>query len=208
MKKVLLAGFASLAGAASLCAADVTSINAVGYANVAVPPGFSMVANPLSAATSTVSALFAGAPTGTQIFKYNGTTFDTAFHLGGGTWINGSLTLTPGEGVFVRNTTASSFNVTFVGEVLTGTLQNSIPAGFSIRSSQVPQSGAISTLLGLPVAAGDQIYIFNNAGNNYQTAFYLGGVWVPSEPTVQVGQSFWVFKSSPATWTRNFAINN
>ena len=208
MKIVLLAGMVAMTGAASLVAAEVTSINAVGFANVTIPTGFSMIANPLAASSSTLSSLLSSAPAGTQVFKFNGSTFDNALHLGGGNWINGGLTLVPGEGAFVQNTSGSQFSVTFVGEVQTGNLVNPVPAGFSIRSSQVPQSGAVSTLLGLPVVSGDQIFVYNNAGDTYQNSLYLGGGnWIGGEPSISVGQSFWILKSAAVDWTRSFSVN-
>jgi hypothetical protein len=53
----------------------VYSVNAVGFVKVTVPAGFSMIANPLKAPTNTVGALFADAPDGTTVYKYDGTNY-------------------------------------------------------------------------------------------------------------------------------------
>jgi hypothetical protein len=98
--------------------------------------------------------------------------------------------------------------VTFVGEVPTGSLSNPIPAGFSIRSSQVPQAGRLVADLGFPAAEGDTVYQFNNAANSYNSSTFDLGEWVPAgEPNIKVGESFFVRKAAPATWTRTFNVN-
>src|SRR5439155_17844452 len=74
----------------------------------------------------------------------------------GGAWSIPNMTLNPGEGVFVQPGSATTF--TFIGEVPQGTLASPFPSGDSIRSSMVPQSGPIDTLLGLPLINNDVIY--------------------------------------------------
>ncbi len=211
MKKALLAGLVALTGAASAFAQGVTSINAVGYANVTVPTGFSMIANPLSAANASLPALFPNAPANSVVYKFTGANFLQTLHLGGGTWtpVGGTnLTVLPGEGIFFYNPSAQFVN-TFVGEVMTGNLVNALPAGFSIRSSQVPQAGALQSLLQFPAAVNDVIYVFNTGTGNYSQSLYLGAnTWVGAgEPNIQVGQAFWVFKSASSSWNRTFSIN-
>jgi hypothetical protein len=93
-----------------------------------------------------------------------------------------------------------------VGEVMQGALSNPIPAGFSIKSSQVPQAGQLDTILGFPVAEGDAVYIFDPATASYAVSIYEFGAWdVP--PVIAVGQGFFVNKAAAAAWTRNFDIN-
>jgi hypothetical protein len=200
MKKVLLAGLASLAGVASLYAADVTSVNAVGYANVAIPQGFSMIANPLNTSNNTLNGLLPSAQFGDTVYKWNGNGFDISTYLG--SW-SPNLSLAPGEGAFIF--AAQSSTVTFVGEVLTGNLSNPLPQGFSMRSSQVPQSVGLSTIQ-FPADFGDTVYKWNPTTSQYEIFTFLG-TWSPSDPQPKVGESFWVFKSSSASWNRTFSIN-
>lgn len=232
MKKFLIAGLASMVSAASLYAADVTSINAVGYANVTIPTGFSMVANPLSATSTKARDLFASVPANTVFFKFTGAGFDSMTKLAdnfwranpatGGSFFNDAtkeFSLAPGEGVFVNNSSGSAVAVTFVGEVLTGNLSNPIPAGFSIRSSQVPQAGALQNLLGFPAVNNDTVYTFDPSSGYTSYTLLAANFWRKTpptgsstfgaqfEPSVGVGQAFWVLKGASATWARTFTIN-
>ncbi|MEW6302898.1 MAG: hypothetical protein AB1705_05475 [Verrucomicrobiota bacterium] len=210
-KALLLAGLVTGAGLASLEAQTVYSVNAVGFINVEAPPGFSMVANQLSGTANKLSDVLPAPPANTRVYKFNGTGFDIYQFLGApfNAWApDGNATFDLGGGAFVSNPTASPLTLTFVGEVPQGTLVNSLPAGFSIRSSMVPQAGGVSSALGFPAAANDRIYIFN--GTTYDIYQLLGApfnAWAPQEPTVNIGQSFFVFKSNAASWTRSFTVS-
>jgi hypothetical protein len=119
---------------------------------------------------------------------------------------NGNDTIDLGKGVFINSPTATT--LTFVGEVPQGTLVTPTPLGFSITSSQVPQAGQISTALGFPGEPGDQVYKFSAAG--YQIYTFDGDdlVWTPSQPSIGVGESFFLNKAgSSTTWTRTFSVN-
>jgi hypothetical protein len=209
--KTLLATAVLSAAGVATSMAQVFSVNAVGYINVDVPPGFSMIANQLNAGTNTIAALLPSVPAGTTIYKFNGTGYDIAsFDDLDNAWLpNGNITLNPGEGAFIRNPTQTTNRVTFVGEVPTGALVNPVPAGFSIRSSQVPQAGKVTTDLGFPAAAGDTIYQFNSATGAYNINSFddLDNAWLPAEPTVAVGEAFFVRKGAAADWTRTFNVN-
>jgi len=192
----------------------VFSVNAVGYVNTTMKKGFNLVANPLIAADNTVASLFKSTPFGTQVYKFNGTGFDIATNddLEGkfvGTSANAAVN--PGEGVFVKNNTAGDFTVTFVGEVPQGALSNPLPKGLSIRSSQVPQEGKITTDLAFPAAPGDQVFKYTGTGYTIFTFDDLENAWtragVKEEPVLGVGESVFVRKVAAGTWTRNFSVN-
>jgi hypothetical protein len=197
--------------------AQVYSVNAVGYVNLVIPAGLSMIANPLNTSNNTIGALLT-VPAGTQIYKFNGTGFTSALFDDIDGWTSGgqpaaNITLNPGEGMFIRNNGAQPLTNTFVGDVMQGTaLSVPLPAGLAIVASLVPQQGKVSTDLAFPQIAGTQIYTYNGVG--YDSYLYddidgwtKGGV--VSEPTVTVGQSFWVRNNGTATsWTRNFSANN
>lgn len=203
-----------IAGIAS-SSAQVYSVNAVGYVNVAIPPGFSMIANPLDAANNALPSIFQNPPDGLTVYKFNPTTgfAQSTFDQLIGEWSDPAMTLAPGEGAFVRNVGTTRYTNTFVGEVKTGTLTTSLSRGFSIASSQVPQSGDLKTVLGFPDFDGATIYRFSNAVNNYlPTATFdtLVGGWDPAAPVPGVGEAFWVFipgTGAAVNWTREFSIN-
>jgi hypothetical protein len=184
--------------------AQVYSVNVVGYINVPVPPGFSMIANQLDSGNNTVASLLPSVPDGVAIYKFvNGSYLINGYEFG--EWSLPNMTLNPGEGAFIFNPTAAAFNALFVGEVKQGSLQTGIPAGFSIVASQVPQTGALDTVLGFPVADGDTVYLFNNATGNYSISGFEFGEW-NIVPTPKVGEAFFVNKVSAVVWTRDFTV--
>jgi hypothetical protein len=228
--KALLLAAAFVAAGVSTSVAQVYSVNAVGYVNLTLPQGFSMVANPLNAGTgnNTVAKLFAPAnmsatPTGSRVYVYNNATgaYATAtFSSLTGAWTGtgANAEILPGDGVFFQNLTAGPLTATFVGEVMQGNLSTPIPQGFSIKSSQVPQAiDPDSTTLPpadrIPGAPGDRIYRFNPATGAYQTYQFssLTGAWSGpggTLPTFNVGESFFFQRLNPATaWTRTFSVN-
>jgi hypothetical protein len=197
-----------MAGAAAL-QAQVYSVNAVGYINVTAQPGFNLLANQLIAADATVPTLMAGVPDGSIVFKYSESTSYEINILDFGEWGIPGMTLSPGEGFWLQlppNATATT--ITFVGEVPQGNLTTDLTAGFNLVSSKVPQAGLVSTDLGLPAEEGDAVYTYT-AGpeGGYGIAIYDFGAWDPAEPSVGVGEGFWVQKLNAGTWTRDFSVN-
>ncbi len=206
-KALLAAGLLIAASTASSFAQTVYSVNSVGFVNVNFPPGFSIACNPLDGAANTVVALFpASTPNGSTVFKFNpaaGNFTSATFFFG--SWDNPSMTLVPGEGFFFRNTAATAFINTFAGNVKQGTLVTPLSAGFTLVSSQVPQSGLAKTDLGLPIDNGDSIFLFRN--NTYVSSTFFFGSWDNGEPTVNVGEGFFTRRSSSGNWTRTFSVN-
>jgi hypothetical protein len=215
-KTLLLIAAVSAVGAATSMA-QVYSVNAVGYVNKTIPAnGYAMISNPLTAATNTVDALFAGVPNGTQVYKYTpGTGYTSGAYddLDGSFGAFGSTQVLPGEGVFVRNGTANPLTVTFVGEVPQGTLTIPMVAGFQIVSSKVPQAGTAAEL-NFPskaadgLTAGDQVYRFNPTSQSYDTATFddLDDNW-DKPVSFDVGEAVFVKLAKPVTWTRQFSVN-
>jgi hypothetical protein len=222
-KALLLAAAFAAAGVATSMA-QVYSVNAVGYVNVNIDPGFNMVSNPLNAADNSIQALFKNfqgpIPGGLKVYNFDGTTgqFDTI------QWNDldnvydpadkAAKTVTPGNGVFVFNQTTTQLKLTFVGEVPQGTLSNPLPKGFSIKASQVPQD-AKPDAIGLSGQGGDKIFRFNKVTKQYDTYSYndLDNIWEstagPGLPTIPVGEAFFLFRSQSAgTWNRTFSVNN
>ena len=194
-------------GAVGLLAADaqVYSVNSVGYINLTIPVGFSMVANQLNTGNNTVGSLLPNVPDGTTIYKYNGVGYDINIFDAG--WGNPAMTLNPGEGAFIR-VVGSALAVTLVGEVPQGAASNQvIPSGFSIRSSTVPQTANLDAM-GFPASDGDTVYRYSNSQQGYVTSIYDAG-WGGGAPVVAVGESFFVRKTgAAANWNRNFSVNN
>jgi len=213
-KTLLLTAALSAAGIATSMA-QVYSVNAVGYVNTTLGPGYSMISNPLDAADDSINALFgsiANIPNGLTVYKFVAGAFVTATYddvdLNFGA--NGTQTALPGEGLFVFNPSQQTLTVTFVGEVPQGSLSNPLPAGFSIKASQVPQEGTAAEL-GLVGEQGDAVYTWNKTTQGYDpTNFYddVDAAWLPALKSLAVGEAFFLFKASAGdNWTRTFNVN-
>jgi hypothetical protein len=172
-----------------------------------LPPGFSLIANQLSGSSNTVAELFKGWPNGTTLNKFDTQLFKLAENeVKEGQWTNPDERLAPGEGAIFFNPTTDYKPHSFVGEVMQGQLAIPIPAGFSVRSSLVPQPGHLHEDLQFPIAEGDVIHLFDRDRQQYHLHPYEGGKWKAGSPVVSVGESFWVAKTSPGNWIRSFTI--
>jgi len=212
--KTLLLTAALVAAGAASSMAQVYSVNAVGYVNLSIPKGFSMIANQFTTPTTKVSDLIPNPAPGSTLYKFSnpgGYTLDTfdEFNL---TWDNPDLTLPLGSAYFIL--ASGPFNLTFVGEVPQGTLSTPIPHGFNMVASQVPQAGTI-TALGYNGEPGDTIYKFSNAsGYRIYTFDEFNLDWevngTPEVPSLGVGEGFFLLKAPNTTqtaWTRTFTVN-
>jgi hypothetical protein len=219
-KTLLLTAALSAAGIATSMA-QVYSVNAVGYVNTTLVPGFNLVSNPLNNTTgNTIQNLFGTGiqgtiPNGTTVYWFiPGTGFDLVAYddldAAFSPAAKAAEVIAPGEGVFVRNPGTTPLTVTFVGEVPQGTLSHAVPAGFSIQASEVPQEGN-ATDLAIPGAPNDVIYLFDEAIQNYETPRIfdeLDNAWSPPLRNIQVGEAFFYLNRGAAkTWNRTFSVN-
>lgn len=216
-KTLLLTAVLGVASIVAALAADpVYSVNAVGYVNVVLKKGFTIVANPLNAGDNHLSKIFpANLPPGTVVYRFTGGSFQVSTFAaddnGVMAWGN-DFVITPGEGFFIKNPTQLDVTVTFVGEVMqstAGPLANPLVAGFNLKGSMVPQSGDLSIVLGYPAENGDVVSRFINGA--YQVCSYAlddNGVlnW-NTIPTPAVGEGFWIKSKTAKTWSRTFLVN-
>jgi hypothetical protein len=217
-KTLLLTAILGVASVAAALAADpVYSVNAVGYVNVVLNKGFTIVANPLNAGDNHLSKIFPNnLPSGTAVYRYANGAFSIATFAPDDnnvlSWDN-DYVMAPGEGFFLKNPSAAAVTVTFVGEVMqttsTTTLSNPLVAGFNLKGSMVPQSGDLKADLGYPAENGDVVYRY--IGGKYTLSTYA-----PDDnnqlnwdvvPTPAVGEGFWIKSKTAKTWTRTFTVN-
>ena len=188
-------------------AQNVYSMNVVGYHQVTIQPNkFGLIANQLNTTNNTLQALLPSVPPNTLFYKYvNGSWQPSQFDEFDLKWTDGTFTLNPGEGGFIKNVDTAPLTLTFVGEVLQGGLTNALPAGLAVRSSMVPQQGLLTTDLGYPAAANDTVYTYADGYTPFQfDEFDLK--WTPSEPTIKIGEAFFSKKVAAENWTRNFTV--
>jgi hypothetical protein len=233
--KALLVSVALGAAMVGSASAQVYSANAVGYVNMTVPTGLSILANPLNGSPdnslNNILPLTNG-DIGATIFRFDTTVgaYGNSIQWAGTSlqWLtantNASWTmLAPGEAFFMR--VSHDTDITWVGEVPQGDLSNPLPGpgNLSMRASQVPQTAQIGKPgvgLGFPAGGNDKIYIFNNATGAYKASYgFLAGLgWLSANmddegldgPTIPVGTGFFLLQgpSGAASWDRTFSVNN
>jgi hypothetical protein len=190
-----------------LLAGKAPGSNIIGYVAMTLPPGFSMIANPLEGPTNTLGKVFKDWPDGTTLNKFDTQLFRLVENsVKFSQWTNPSERLGSGEGAIFFNPTSDYRSVCFTGEVLAKNLSISILAGFSIRSSPVPQSGSLVEDLEFPIANGDVIHLFDRDKQQYVLHPYENGHWTTGAPVMSVGESFWVAKAEPGDWTRTLDV--
>jgi hypothetical protein len=217
--KVLLCAAALAASlASSMAQSNVYSLNVVGYYNITLGAGQKvMIANQLNTTNNTIGSLLAPpmVSNGDHLFKYSGGFVAYAYSTDDGQWDpDPNATMNPGESAFY--VAAQNTTLTFVGEVMQGSLTNTLPINTKVlRSSIVPQSGGISSVLGVPFDNGDHLFVYNPAQNSGPYVAYAystdDGQWDPQEPIINVGQGFFYVKSptalpANANWVRNFTV--
>jgi hypothetical protein len=190
----------------------VISVNAVGYVNLRLLPGLTLIANPLLYPTNTVSFWWPQAPDGAQVLKwvpdvgYEVSTYDAV----AGMWSNPDFDISMGQGFFFRNTSSEPIIHTFVGEVLQGRLVNPLAAGLSLEGPLVPQAGSINTVHQIPGQPDDEIRLYVNdgmGGGDYINSIYTSSEgWVP-DLILGVAEGFWIQKQQPEDWVRYFWVN-
>jgi hypothetical protein len=207
--KTLLIAAAALAAGIMSSQAQVYSQNIVGYVNVALPVGYSQIANQLDldgtgTNNSIYTAIGTNLPSGTQILAWNGSTFTSSKLSGAGKWSANSQTFTnavnPGSGFFINVSVAT--NITFVGSVITGTNTYPIVAGYQLIAPSAPVAGAIGTALGYTPTKNDQILIWNNGTGTYASHKYNGSAWSAGEPTFSVSEAVFLNAATTTNWTQ------
>jgi hypothetical protein len=216
-KALFLTAAALAAGiATSVAQSNVYSLNIVGYVNKVVPANqYTALATPLLTTDQTVAGVFGGIggslPEGAQILIWNGTSFDTGtrddFETGG--WAPAGFEATPvgpGTGYFVFN--GLEITVTYVGEVVTGTVTTTVDSGYSFIGSQIPVAGQADTVLEYPANAqteGNQILQWNGSSwDTYTIDLFETPPWTPSAPSIDVAEGFLSYTPTGFDWVQTF----
>jgi hypothetical protein len=233
-KTMLLSALLGALGSVSVMAqTNVYSLNAVGYINVTLSPGFNIVACPLwatdpsGATDNTISNLLGLNTNGQykkwQIYNWDPTSVPPTFVQESGTpsgWLfGGTNTINPGQAVWIENPSNITTTATFVGTVPTGSVTNPIYPGYNLIGSIVPASGDLLTnsitLLTNSVTPTkkDEIYTYNSLTTNF-TQYSAGGspvTWVVGGDPIlpSVGTGFWYESQSTATnyWVENYSVS-
>lgn len=220
MRKTLLIAAAALAASAISSQAQVYSQNIVGYVNLPIVQGYTVLANQLD---------YDGTGTNNNLGTVFGTNLlvNTAVYAwqpsssgyASATWINSKGTLkwngntnavnaalNAGYGVFVYSPATN--NVTLVGTVLQQTNLQALAMGYNFVSSIAPVAGGLTTTLGYAPQVGDRAYVWNPVTQGYGQSSYINSKgtlkWNPSEPQIGVGAIAFIQTISAETWTNGF----
>jgi hypothetical protein len=207
--KTLLIAAAALAAGVMSSQAQVYSQNIVGYINVPLAAGYTLVANQLDLdGTGTNNGLYTvlgtNLPPNTQVLAWNGSGYTSTKLTAAGKWLTDNQVLTnamnPGAGFFVDSPAAT--NITLVGSVITGTNALPIVAGYQIVSAIAPIAGGIQSTNGYAPSKNDQVLVWNGTG--YASSKWTGTTWLGGQPNLAVGEAVFLNASSNNVWTQVF----
>jgi hypothetical protein len=236
-KTMILSTLLGALGSVSVMAqTNVYSLNAVGYINAQIPPGFSILTCPLIASPdNTLNTLLPntnqvyGGPNGgnpyhTQVYAFaNGsyTVTENAISVSANPsgWSAGGLTtINPGQAVFIYNPLTTNETATFVGTVPTGSLTNVLAPGFSLVGSIVPASGDIVTnpIMNYTNAAKqDNVYTFDTNAQVFDIFNFTPGLggWSSSgvltnPTTLTPAQGFFYYNNTAFVTATNYWVEN
>jgi hypothetical protein len=220
-KTVLLSALLAGIGSVSVMAqTNVYSLNAVGYINETLYPGFNIISCPLictdpsGAVDNTITNILPNTNGQFKTWKIYGWNGAYITDIGNSaTWAGTTQSLNPGQAVWIQNPSNSPVTVTFVGTVPTGPITNVINPGFNLISSAVPASGDIVTNtimdFGTNAFKTDKVYTYNPVTTNY-TTYIAGanGLWPGGHPQLPtVGGGFW-YENNTSTGTTNYWVEN
>jgi hypothetical protein len=212
MRIKTLLGLAAFAVSAATCVAqsNVYSVNIVGYVNVPLLAGqFALVSNPLKGPnTSITNIVLSDSAIDTTIYKWTGTGYAQSLWFGSEAGWDPVINLNLGEAFFIKSPVGTT--ATFVGEVATGTITGTIPAGTSLQANSVPVA---EPWPGKAVGNVDDS-ILTWGGTGWQTTWIYYGTtdgWLddagngPEGPTIPVGRGVaYINKGAAINWTRTF----
>ncbi|MDP6794769.1 MAG: Ig-like domain-containing protein, partial [Verrucomicrobiota bacterium] len=178
------------------------AVRAIGYVTLTLPSGKSLIANPLANGGNRVSDLLPSVPDGSTLAKFNRATGKWETSTFTDAWSQPGMTLAPGEGAVLDNK-GDAFDVLLAGFTPWKKTSQSLPAGDSVVSPALAKGGLLSSRLGLPPAEGLVVKLLNNATGNYDAYTVSNGVWLPSEPSVALGQAFIVTAPSTLNWSHD-----
>jgi hypothetical protein len=182
-----------------------------GFINLSLSAGYAMIGDPLFNSTPQISSILSNVPSGTTLQFWAGTNWVQASTFSLGAWDNDAL-LIPGQGALIYLPTNTT--LTFIGEVIQGTISNAIPQGYSVMSSAVPQAGSVAMLGLTGLSNGDTLQRL--VGTNYVTCTYSTGSsppppsppspasWSPSMPTLGLCEAVLIDAGETTSWTRSF----
>ena len=196
-----------------------SSVNAVGFQNVTVPTGYSLMSVPFNAvggATPTIDNIFStNVPDSTVLYFYEPISgYYSITYISGLGWVDdsfnpaGTNVLGLGKAFWIQST--SNIVVTTSGEVPGGSVPTNsinIVPGYQLFGYSYPASTSVTNAVGLVPMDSDVIYSYT-PGVGYVSLTYINGLgWVddafsPSDMQISMGQGYWYQSSGSHTWNQ------
>jgi hypothetical protein len=232
---ILSALLGALGSVAVHAQTNVYSLNAVGYINVTILPGYNIISCPLIASPdNTINTLLNNSThiyNGDQVLTFDASTGTYIADQGStrttnvnGWANNGTNILAPGIGAWYYNSATTNKIITFVGTVPSGSLTNTLLPGYNLSASILPTSGdlcsnTLTTLTNYNI--GDAVYVYSPttgyadgtyASSHRGTVGYNGNWSAPAgDPTTPfVYSGFWYYNSSTTVdvnWVESYSVS-
>jgi len=221
-KTTLVAAAILAAGLASTMAANVYSLNVVGYVNTTIVGGgsYNLLCNPVKHAVADNNVTLFSGPLqqdGANILKWDVATFDfqttvPTYFTANNAW-DITVALPVGEGFFYVNPGVDFVN-TFVGEVVQGGHSQPVvgSGSYNCIGSSAPIGGTfLNSIDGLVPTDGDNILKWDVATFDFNptvpTYFTANNAWDITTLPIGVAEGlFYVRQGADATWTRNYTV--
>src|ERR1017187_1235863 len=170
---------------------DNVSLDLFQSYTIPINAGLNLIANQLDHGSNRVAEIMPVVPNGCVLYKYEnaGGTWSNAY-FSAGSWMPGTLTLSPGEGAWFQSPT--NFTLTVTGTPHMPVLTVSIsPGHLYLLSCQTNDIGTWDNIVGTGPADGTFAYTYNGGFTAYAYSD-LDGFWTPVAPSVPVGSALWI----------------
>jgi len=186
------------------------STNVAGWYRATARIGATAVVNQFIRSDNTVAAMFPNVPTGFTVYTVGPEGYEANTFLG--SWTQPDQRIALGEACVLYNPGPEFLGPIFLGTVPEGRMIQALHAGYLLCGSMVPVSGAVSSTLGYPAAAGDEVLRVRRTDNYFDLAGYFDGVaWYsaggnPTEPSFGVADAFWIHRQTGTLWVFPFSV--
>jgi len=184
------------------------SDNIVGYRLLDVPTGKSLLSNPLANGDNTLPTLLSGGPAKLTVSTWDSDSASWKASTFGDAWSDAGLVVAPGQAALFENKSVDRVTLTFVGEVVQGSLSTTVPSGESYHAATLPIAGGLAANFGFPTANGLKVSLLENATGDWTTHTFSDGTWSPSEPSLAAAQGFRVTANAATSWDRDISLNS
>lgn len=171
-----------------------SSVRLIGVTKkLTVPPGLSLIGNPLANGPNYIFDVLRQAPDGTAVYLFNNDThYYDAILRDFGAWLPFSARFKTGQAAFISIPGTNALELTFSGEEAPPIKIASRPSRteFYAVGGSSAQPSKVEDWLSFPLLNGDRAYRFGSA--QWSTTQYDGSTWSPFDPEVKQGEAIFL----------------